>query len=60
MKIVIEYDEASGRLDIQFDGANVAALGLLEVTKTAIIKKGREEGALPSSPSTLQVRRVGS
>lgn len=58
MKIVIEYDERVGRFDLQHDGTPVAALGLLQLAISAIVKKGSREGAPP--PSVLQVRKVGS
>lgn len=55
MKIIIEFDEKAGRFNMQYEGSHVAALGLLAIAESAIIKKGAQEGSLK-----MPIRRVGS
>ena len=56
MKIIIEFDEAAGRLHLEYDGSHVAALGLLVIAESAIVKKGASEGLVPTP---FQVRKIG-
>ncbi len=55
MKLVIQFDERTNRLDFQHDTNAITALGMLEVAKYAILKKGAREGG----PPPLDVRKIG-
>ncbi len=54
MKITIEFDPRAGRLDIEYDGGHIPTLGLLELAKSAVLKKGSQG----LTANTLMVRKV--
>ncbi len=45
MKIVIEYNEKTGRMDMTHDGSNVIFVGVLEIAKHLAIQRNAKEGA---------------
>lgn len=53
-KITIEFDPAVGQFAMTSDATNFETLGLLEVAKHAMIKKGMEGPGMPG----FQVRRA--
>lgn len=54
MKVTIEYDPSIGQFAMSSEAGNFETIGLLEVAKAALIKKGMAETGVPN----FQVRKV--
>ncbi len=46
MKIVVLFDEGTGKFSVQADASSFLAIGMLEVAIHALVKRGSQEGGL--------------